>query len=551
LALLLLAVALGSEAQATTTNAPPPEVVVLYNRALADSKDIALHYATRRDLPTNHIVGLDLPTTENMSRDEFTKKLQRPLLDWLTAGGWFQFQPVQLPAGSDQPARTVTKLTRSRVRYLVACFGVPVRIDSDAGLSEPGMDKVRPELRRNGASVDSELALLPIVHQTYLLAGPIGNVFYGVTNAFFLHPTNGLLMVTRLDGPTAPIARALVDKALDAETNGLWGRAYFDTRGLTNTSYKLGDDWIRNAAQLARRFGFETVLDEKPETFPASFPVSQVALYAGWYDTHASGPFAQPKPEFMPGAIAYHLHSYSAASIRSSSQHWVGPLLARGVAATMGCVDEPYLEGTPDVAMFVARLFRGFTFGEAAYAAQNALSWQATIVGDPLYRPFGSSPQSLHEQLEAAGSQRLEWSHLLIVNRNLAVQQPPTLLLGYLENQPITQRSAVLQEKIATLHTSQGKLAEAIDAYVRVLRLEPSPQQRLRVLLDLARLYQLYSRPAGALELYEDLVRQYPAYPGLASVYAKLQTLATELGRTSEASRFARELEKLNPTAQP
>src|SRR5207247_11155568 len=61
-----------------------------------------------------------------------------------------------------------------------------------------------------------------------------------------LHPTNGILMVTRLDGPTAAIARGLVDKAIQAETDGLWGRAYFDVRGLTNGSYKLGDDWIRS-----------------------------------------------------------------------------------------------------------------------------------------------------------------------------------------------------------------------------------------------------------------------------------------------------------------
>ena len=32
-------------------------------------------------------------------------------------------------------------------------------------------------------------------------------------------------------------------------------------------------------------------------------------------------------------------------------------------------------------------LFSGFSFGEAASAAQTAFSWQTTIVGDPLYRP--------------------------------------------------------------------------------------------------------------------------------------------------------------------
>ena len=186
-----------------------------------------------------------------------------------------------------------------------------------------------------------------------------------------------------------------MDKAIQAETDGLWGRAYFDLRGITNADYKLGDDWIRGASEICRRLGFETVVDENPGTFPVSFPLSQVAFYAGWYDESVSGPFTRPIVEFMPGAIAYHLHSFSAGTIRSTTRNWVGPLLAKGATATMGCVNEPYLTGTPDVATFFARiLFFGFSFGEAAYAAQGQLSWQTTVIGDPLYRPFGKGART-------------------------------------------------------------------------------------------------------------------------------------------------------------
>ena len=156
-----------------------------------------------------------------------------------------------------------------------------------------------------------------------------------------------MLLVARLDGPTPAIARGLVDKALQAEADGLWGRAYFDLRNITDPGYKLGDDWIRGAAEICRRLGFETVVDENPGTFPAAFPMSQIAFYIGWYDGTVSGPFAQPTVEFMPGAFAYHLHSFSAATLRSASQNWVGPLLAKGATITMGCVAEPYLSGHP------------------------------------------------------------------------------------------------------------------------------------------------------------------------------------------------------------
>ena len=37
--------------------------------------------------------------------------------------------------------------------------------------------------------------------------------------------------------------------------------------------------------------------------------------YIGWYDGNVSGPFTRPAVEFAPGAFAYHLHSYSAATL--------------------------------------------------------------------------------------------------------------------------------------------------------------------------------------------------------------------------------------------
>ena len=118
---------------------------------------------------------------------------------------------------------------------------------------------------------------------------------------------------------------------MEAETNGLCGRAYFDCRNLpTNSPYRLGDDWISAAGKICKYLaGFETVIDENPRTFPADFPMSQIAIYCGWYDDNASGPFAQKTVEFMPGAFAYHLQSFSAATVRTTTENWVGPLLAK------------------------------------------------------------------------------------------------------------------------------------------------------------------------------------------------------------------------------
>ena len=519
-------------------------VVVVYNRRMPESKSLAEYYSRRRQVPVDQLFGFDLPETETISRRAFREQLQQPLLKLLEEKKIFGFVTDVEPATRDKPGRVIRTLATSKIRYAVLCYGVPVRIPPDNSLIEEGSSQLKPELRRNEAAVDSELAVLPLDNKKLPIYGPLRNLFYGVTNAAVLHPTTGLLMVTRLDGPNVEIARGLIDKAIQAETDGLWGRAYFDVRGLTEGNYKLGDDWIRDAEKSARLFGFDTELDTRPETFPSSFPMSQVALYAGWYDEQVSGPFARGSVEFVPGAFAYHLHSTSAATIRNLDQYWVGPLLARGATATMGCVYEPYLEGTPDIAVFVSRFLSDFSFGEAAYAAQNWLSWQTTIVGDPLYRPFARSPTELHQRLLERHSKLLEWSHLFRVNRKLASKLPTAQVIDELEEEPMTKQSAVLEEKLGDLYFAEGTTPKAIDAYTAALKLKTTQQQRLRIMLNLARALNVALRAQEAYDLYRRFLKSFPDYPDPASIYHKLLPLANRLGKKQDAEYYQLQIER-------
>jgi uncharacterized protein (TIGR03790 family) len=439
----------------------------------------------------------------------------------------------------------------AKIRYAALCYGVPLKILRDAGLEEEGMDKLPLQFQRNEAAVDSQLCLLPVSEQKLMWTGPLPSPFYGVTNDSLLHPTNGILLVTRLDGPSAWIAQGLVDKALEAETNGLWGRAYFDARGLTEGDYKTGDDWIRGAAQIARRYGLETDLDDRPATWTASYPMSQIALYAGWYDDKVSGPFTRPNVEFMPGAIAYHLHSFSALTIRSTTAQWVGPLLSKGVTATMGCVEEPYLTTTPDLAVFFAHLlFKGASLGEAAYAASPALSWQTTVVGDPLYRPFARRPDELHADLERRQIKSVEWSHLRVVNLNLLAGAAPDEMLNYLDQFPLTSQSAVLAEKQAELYLAKKSKLDALRLYERALRLDPSPQQKVRVLLALAGQYAASGSTQAAFDALQRLLKEVPDYPDPLAIDRQLLPLAQALGRKDDAQRYEQEIRRLSPPAK-
>jgi uncharacterized protein (TIGR03790 family) len=366
------------------------EVLVIYNAQMPDSEAVARHYAQRRSVPDSQLLGLRLPDSGTISRADYISGIQEPVRRHLVEKGLAEWVPDSSspPQGRKATPRNRLRLIRSEIRYLLLCYGVPWYIPHDSSMRSETAG-IPAQFLRNDASVDDELALLPrLGFNDPIATSP--NPVVGATNAAQIHPTNGVFMVTRLDGPTPEIARGLVDKALEAESRGLWGHAYIDLRAITNGPYWWGDRMITNAAVAAKRLGFETFVDNQPASLGVGYPLSQVALYVGWYDSGVTGPFYRASVEFLPGAFAYHLHSFSAANLRSASENWVGPLLARGATATMGCVAEPYLEFTPNPAMFLERWgYVGMTLGEAATAAHPVLSWQTVVVGDPLYRPFG------------------------------------------------------------------------------------------------------------------------------------------------------------------
>jgi uncharacterized protein (TIGR03790 family) len=513
------------------------QVIVIYNTLVPESKSVAEHYARMRQVPEKQIYGFALTPNEEMSRAEFRDSLQKPLLEKLEADGLWKFAEKIVTETSSGLMHVEYRVAVSKIRYAVLCYGVPLKIAADPNLHELAADSLQPELRRNEAAVDSELAWLPLSKNNVTLSGPMPNRVYGATNTAMLNPTNGILLVARLDGPSAEIARGLVDKALEAERDGLWGRAYFDERGITDPGYKLGDEWISTAAKISQEIGLETTVDDKPGTFPADFPMSQIAMYAGWYANDADGPFALPKVEFMPGAFAYHLHSFSAATLRSTTQNWCGPLLAKGATCTMGCVYEPYLSFTPNVAVFLGRFASGFTFGEAAWAAQPALSWQTTVVGDPLYRPYGKPLAELHAELARTHNPLIEWSFLRLVDLDFVHGVPVARLERFVDNLPATTNSAVLTEKLGDLCEMEGKPSSAIDAYELALTRHPSPEQRIRLRLTLSDKLVAAGRENDAIENYKQLLTESPDYPGKPSVEAKMAALEQKLAATNNAPK--------------
>jgi tetratricopeptide (TPR) repeat protein len=232
--------------------------------------------------------------------------------------------------------------------------------------------------------------------------------------------------------------------------------------------------------------------------------------------------------------------------------NWVGPLLAKGATVSMGSVDEPYLTGTPDVGVFVARFtFSGFSFGEAAYAAQGSLSWQTTVVGDPLYRPYARTPQQIHEALERNHSKFVEWAFLLLANINLAKGMPSGTIAGLLESLDTTKHSAVLMEKLGDLYSAQGKPTSSADAYASALKLEPSPQQKVRLRLVLAEKLTALDRDAEASDDLAKLLDEDSDYPDKLAIYRKLLLLAHKLHRQDDIAKYDAIILQLTPPPPP
>ncbi len=201
-----------------------------------------------------------------------------------------------------------------------------------------------------------------------------------------------VVMVARLDAPTPKIVRRMIDDAIAMEEKGLDGKFYIDARGLpaAETGYGEYDEDLRHLADLLRKTSVPVVLDNKPDLFgPGQCP--DAVLYCGWYSL---GKYVDAFT-WKRGAVAYHIASSEAVNLHDpKGQYWCKRMLEEGVAATLGPVAEPYLQSFPRPHDFFGLLLTGkYTLVECYYHTVAFLSWMQTLLGDPLYTPFGKHPQ--------------------------------------------------------------------------------------------------------------------------------------------------------------
>jgi tetratricopeptide (TPR) repeat protein len=173
------------------------------------------------------------------------------------------------------------------------------------------------------------------------------------------------------------------------------------------------------------------------------------------------------------------------------------------------------------------------------------LSWQTTVIGDPLYRPFGKTPRDQHDALERSHSKLLEWADLRYADESMVLGLKPAEVVEYLVGPGVPQDSAVLAEKLADLYQIDNQDELSIKAFRRALQLDPTPQQMVRLTLHLADRLIATGHEDEALSLYDDFLKKSPDYPATVALYSKMETLAIKLSQTRRAERYAREISKL------
>ncbi len=390
----------------------PDEILIIANEDIGASVQLAQYYCAKRAVPSGNVLALSLGTSLNdtIARGDYERQLAGPIRKKLATGEF---------AG--------------KIRCLLTIYGVPIKVGGRGPLKDQ-QDKLKhlqklvkeakDELKRleqsnsaKSAEQKKEINHRLVELQSYIdsingketgacVDSELSMVLFGDYNLYRWQQNEirykmpywdcKWLMVCRLDGPCFKIAQGLVDKSLTAERVGLKGIAYIDwgysARGKNEPLFAKYDRSLKGLAEMIRTRTQIPVIEERTSALFAPGQCPSTALYCGWYSLRKY----IDAFDFVDGAIGYHIASWEAVNLRdANSSQWCPAMLADGVTATLGAVAEPYLQSFPKPKEFFAELLDDYCLVEAYYRTKPFNSWQLLLIGDPLYRPFKITRQSV------------------------------------------------------------------------------------------------------------------------------------------------------------
>lgn len=465
--------------------------VVIFNRNDPEAKALADFYCEARGIPPGRQIPISAPLTEEITREEYDGCIANPIRrELIRRGDWF--------VTPDMMNRPI--LYASTVRYAAIIRGIPLKIRQCDDYPGDAGTQPAPYGGVNAASVDSELSVLGLF--TPQISGTLNNPLYRerLPASDSASPQNqplGMLFVSRLDAPTSAAVKSMVLNGITAEKEGLWGWGYLDQRSVGVRGYERGDQWIREAGRLMRSRGIPVLTDDLPETIQPGFPVTDAAAYFGWHEGDINGPFADPAFRFIQGAVAVHLHSYSASTLHDPGKGWTGPLLCHGASASLGNVFEPYLPFTTNLGSFAAALLSGWNLAQSYYAAQPVLSWMSVCVGDPLYRPYAAWYRNVPK--EKATTPWRDYRSIILTHEGDVFAAAADL-----KSRAEEKKESLYLEALGAAQMDAGENTRAEASFREAASLAVDPAIKFRLLLEQARSLEKQGREESAVSLLKE-----------------------------------------------
>ncbi|HEX4321339.1 MAG TPA: TIGR03790 family protein [Acidobacteriaceae bacterium] len=390
----------GASATIPTAHHTAGEVLLVYNADSPVSTAVAKYYAAKRGVMKTVVVHCADSAVSTEKETILLADYNREIAD-----------PV-----SKYLAR------HKEINFIVLTKGVPIRV---RGGETGSHDENLPASAPLNASVDSYLATMD--YATAKVNGKAavkisihgsGASGFGWLNRYwkadvpFSHAAYGGYLVTRLDGYTEADAKALVDRAVAAETTKtpsgkMPGKVLLDVQPIfkfkstdvasqpLDVTGNIPDEsdygsWNADMVKagdllIDRKIPIEL---DRDETFIGER--TNLLGYFSWgsNDKKFTGN-AYESLRFVPGAISDTAVSTSARTFlpTTGGQSLIIDLIAHGVTGVKGYTDEPLLQAIASPSIVMERYTSGFTLAESFYAASRFVGWTDIVIGDPLCRP--------------------------------------------------------------------------------------------------------------------------------------------------------------------
>lgn len=384
------------------------QILVVVNDSSAISQSIGNYYTSIRNIPAQNVFHLPngTPSAEYISRGDYSLLIRDPIKNYLE---------FTVPA------------LKNQIKCILLTKGVPLVVNNTTGSG----------ISQTVASVDSELTqlftgLVPNNGQE----GWLGNPYFGQQKGFdeFASPFISYL-VCRLDGYADQIdpgtgvpvdIKNLIDRA---QTPNITGVYLLDGDPTKTGGYLIGETWMTNAKNALTALGL-FVNHTQTTTFQKN--INNILGYASWgsndsnnlgvpyYGLNMNGSGNNVPGTFVPGSLATDFVSTSARTftgpnIANYGQSMIADLIRMGCTAANGHVAEPFLNAVSQPDQVFPNYARGFTVAEAFYTSIAFVSWENTVVCDPLMKrmqvvsqitgvTINSGPQTGNGQFTITGS---------------------------------------------------------------------------------------------------------------------------------------------------